>query len=73
MQLSVVTGDEGRLGDLYVCVHLQEAMETLITLFAKLKPYFTTVLHSTWDIKQDKPTYLCLSPTTLCKVNRMSQ
>jgi len=38
---SVVTGDEGRLGNSYVCLCLQG---TTKTLFAKLKTYFKTVL-----------------------------
>jgi len=38
--ISVVTGDEGRLGGLDVCLHLQGETKTLTTLFAKLKAYF---------------------------------
>jgi len=40
VQSSLVTGDEGRLGNLYVCLCLQGAMKTLITMFTKLKAYF---------------------------------
>ena len=35
VQLSVVTGDEGRLGYLYICLHLQGKTKTQ-SLFAKL-------------------------------------
>jgi len=37
MQSSAVTGDKGRLGNLYMCPHLHGTMKTLITLSAKLK------------------------------------
>ena len=40
---SVVTGDEGRLGNSYVCLCLQGTMKTL---FAKPKAYFKTVLQT---------------------------
>ena len=35
----MVTGDEGRLGNSYVCLCLQGTAKTLITLFATLKAY----------------------------------
>jgi len=50
VQSSVVTGDEGRLGDSYMCLSPQGAMKMLITctctitLFAKPKAYFKMVL-----------------------------
>ena len=37
MLLSVVAGDEGRLGNSYVCLCLQGTTKTLITLFTELK------------------------------------
>jgi len=37
---SVVTGDEGRLGGLDVCLCLHRETKMLITLLAKLKAYF---------------------------------
>ena len=37
----MVTGDEGRLGNSYVCLCLQGTMMTLIILFAMLKAYLS--------------------------------
>ena len=44
---SVVTGDEGRLGNLYVCLCLQG---TTKTLFAELKAYFKNVLQTIYRL-----------------------
>ena len=44
---SVVTGDEGRLGNLYVCLCLQG---TTKTPFAELKAYFKKVLQTIYRL-----------------------
>ena len=41
VQLSVVTGDEGKVGNSYVCLRLQGRTKAL---FTKLKAYFKMVL-----------------------------
>jgi len=45
VQSSVLTGDEGRLGNLCICLHLQGTTKT-ITLFTKIKAYLKTVLRT---------------------------